>query len=83
MNITEVKGSLSTEDCIKELLTAGKSKTLGELWEDKIDCNHCKFRDTCRELSDKVEEEYGVNLYCHHVIDILLGTLDPADIEEV
>jgi hypothetical protein len=83
MDIKNVKGNLSTEEFIKELLPAARIGTLGELWEDKVDCNHCKFRDTCKELCDKVDEEYGVNLYCNQVIEILLGNLDPENIESL
>jgi hypothetical protein len=82
MDVKNIKGSLSKEEFLRELLPAVKIGTLGELWEDNVDCNHCKFKDTCDKLSNEIEEEYGVNVYCSQVINILVGDLDPKYFEE-
>jgi hypothetical protein len=82
MDIKKFKGSVSKEKFLEELLPAAKIETLGELWEDHVNCNNCNFRDQCRALSSELEAKLGSTLYCNQVIDILLGTLDPEDIEE-
>lgn len=36
-------GSVSNEDFILGLLSARGVETSGDIWEQLMDCNHCKF----------------------------------------
>ena len=82
MDIKNIKGSVSLDNFMEDLLSAVKVKTLGQLWEDHVSCNNCKYREICHELCEKLENERDINLYCSQVIDILTGELDPEDIEK-
>lgn len=75
MNIKEFKGSMTVADFADGLLNQKKCETFGALWEDYIDCNHCKYHEQCRAICDHYDSK-GVNLYCGQVIDYLLGDLD-------
>ncbi len=71
MEIKNLKGSVSLTDFIDDLCTGTQSETLGALWEDNVDCNHCKYRKQCEALGNEFEE-----ITCSQVIDHLLGDQD-------
>lgn len=75
MDIKELKGTMSVENFVDGLVAQTPDKTLGEIWEDTVDCNHCTYREQCQAISAYYEDK-GINLYCNQVIDYLLGDLD-------
>ena len=76
MNIKELKGTMSLSDFVEGLVDQKKLETLGQVWEDFVDCNHCSYREKCQAICNYYEEK-DINLYCSQVIDFLLGDLDP------
>ena len=72
MDIKELKGTMTLSD-FAEGITSGTKKSLGEVWENCVDCNHCPYREQCQTISDQIQDEYDVNVYCRQVIDYLLG----------
>ena len=80
MNINELKGSMTTDDFVVNLTSHAGCKTLGEVWEQCVTCNHCSYREQCQAISDKLLEDYDVNTYCNQVIDYLLGDKTLEDI---
>ena len=76
MDITKLKGSVSLTDFIEDLCTGAKSDTLGALWEENVDCNHCRYREQCRALGDAYD-----NITCSQVVDHLLGDLSLENLE--
>ena len=75
MDIKELKGTMTTSDFLEGLVDQKKSKSLGEVWEGIVDCNHCNYKEQCRAISDQIQDEYDVNVYCRQVIDYLLGDM--------
>ena len=73
MNIKELKGTMTTSDFLEGLVDQKKSKSLGEVWENYVDCNHCSYKEKCKAISDFIQDEYDVNTYCSQIIDYLLG----------
>lgn len=84
MNIKELKGTMDLSDFVEGLVDQKKVETLGAVWEDYVDCNHCSYREKCKAICDHYEDK-GVDLYCGQVIDYLLGDLDldslPTEVE--
>ena len=80
MNIKELKGTMTLEDFAEGITVQGNKKTLGAVWEHTIDCNHCNYRLQCRAISDQLLAEHDVNVFCHQVIDYLLGEKTIEDI---
>jgi hypothetical protein len=68
MDIKNLKGSVSITDFVDDLCTGSSSETLGALWEKSVDCNHCKYVESCRAIADEYE-----NINCRQVVDYLLG----------
>ena len=82
MDIKKYEGSLSLENFVEGLLTARvENKTLGEVWEDCVSCDHCPHRDACRDLTEYVFATKDTDLYCDQVIEILLGNLKIEEVE--
>lgn len=77
MDIKELKGTMTTSNFVEGLVDQKKAESLGEVWEDIVDCNHCPYTAQCKAISDYYEDQ-GINLYCGQVIDYLLGDLDPS-----
>lgn len=75
MDIKELKGTMSVENFVDGLNAQTPDKTLGEIWEDTVDCNHCTYREQCQAICAHYEDK-GIHLYCNQVIDYLLGDLD-------
>ena len=80
MDIKELKGTMTLEDFINSMTNNKGYKTLGGVWEDSVTCNNCSHRETCRKLSDKLLDDYNVNITCRQVIDFLLGDLTVEDL---
>lgn len=76
MEIKKLKGSMSVSDFADGLLSQNDSETFGEVWENYVDCNHCRYAKDCKAITDYYEDK-GINLYCSQVIDYLMGDLDP------
>ena len=73
MDIKELKGTMTLSDFAEGITAQPNKKTLGAVWEHTVDCNHCNYKEQCRLISDQIQEEYDVNVYCRQVIDYLLG----------
>lgn len=78
MDINELKGTMTLTDFAEGITSTGK-KNLGELWEANVDCNHCPYREQCQAISDKIQDEYDVNVYYRQVIDYLMGEMSMED----
>lgn len=74
MDIKELKGTMTLSD-FAEGITSGAKKSLGAVWENCVDCNHCPYIEQCRTISDQIQDEYDVNVYCRQVIDYLMGEM--------
>lgn len=74
MDIKELKGTITLSD-FAEGITSGTNRSLGEVWENCVDCNHCRYKDQCQAISDQIQDEYDVNVYCRQVIDYLMGEM--------
>ena len=70
MDIKKLEGSLSWEDFDEGLVSYGNCKTLGEVWEKCVNCNHCDHKAACEEFN---EEYYDYDIKCSQFIDMLLG----------
>ena len=68
MDIKKLEGSVSIEDFAEGLVSHGNCKSLGEVWEKCVTCNHCWHKEACEAL---IEKYYDIK--CNQVIDILLG----------
>lgn len=77
MDIKNLKGSMSVENFAEGI--AHKKKTLGAVWEDLVECNHCPYAEQCKAICEYVEEEYDVSAYCGQIIDYLLGDITIED----
>ena len=75
MDIKKLEGSVSVNDFIEGLVSHGNCKTLGEVWEKCVTCNHCEHKEACRAL---IDEHFEIK--CREVIDILLGNKKIEDI---
>ena len=75
MNIKELKGTVPVEEFADGMLSQKRFETFGALWEDYVDCGHCRFKDQCKAICDHYDAK-GVDLYCGEVIDYLLGDRD-------
>jgi hypothetical protein len=75
MNIKELKGTMNLSDFAEGLVGQKKAKSLGEVWEDFVDCNHCPYTEQCKAISNHIQNEYDVNTYCRQTIDYLLGDM--------
>ena len=74
MDIKELKGTMTLSD-FAEGITSARKKSLGTIWENCVDCNHCPYVEQCRTISDQIQDEYDVNVYCRQVIDYLMGEM--------
>lgn len=72
--IKKLEGSVSIEDFMRGLLLARDVETLGDVWEQGMDCNHCIFVKQCKAIGDHFDAE-GKNPTCGQIVDILLGDL--------
>lgn len=79
MDIKELKGSLALTDFADALVSSTRSKSFGDLWEKSVNCNDCKYRETCKAVADQLEDE-GININCRDFIDLLLGDRDIKDL---
>lgn len=75
INVKKYEGQMSIEEFTAGLLDCLECKTLGCIWEQRVVCQNCAYREACTELSDAMMTEHNVHLYCRQVIDILLGDL--------
>lgn len=75
MDIKELKGTMTISDFAEGLVGQKKAKSLGQVWEDIVDCNHCPYKEKCQAICDYIAEEYDVSAYCRQVIDYLLGDM--------
>ena len=75
MDIKELRGTMDLSDFAEGLVDQNKAKSLGAVWESFVACNHCSYREQCRLISDQIQEEYDVNVYCRQVINYLLGDM--------
>ena len=75
MNIKDLKGSVSDQEFLESFLTHGNFKSIGEVWEKNIDCNHCVYKDQCQFISDQIQDMYDVSTYCRQIINYLLGDM--------
>jgi hypothetical protein len=78
MDIKKYEGSMSLEAFAYGLRG---NKTLGDVWEDCVTCNHCSQREACKNLVEQMSTERGIDLFCGQVIDILLGNLKIEEVE--
>jgi hypothetical protein len=72
-------GSINQNEVIQGLLLARSIDTLGDIWEQLLDCNHCMFKTQCKKIGDAMEQ---LNKYptCGQIVDMLMGELKPEDI---
>lgn len=75
MDIKELKGTMDLSDFAEGLVSQKKAKSLGEVWENIVDCNHCPYKEKCQAISDYIQKKYDVNTYCRQIIDYLLGDM--------
>lgn len=75
MDIKSLKGTMTLSDFAEGITSQGNKRTLGAVWEHTIDCNHCNYREACKAISDHIQDEYDVNVYCRQVIDYLMGEM--------
>ena len=75
MDIKELKGTMTLENFAAGITAQPNKKTLGAVWEHTIDCNHCNYREQCKAISEQIQDEYDVTVYCRQVIDYLLGEM--------
>ena len=80
MNIKDYEGSISLEDFAEGITAQPGRETLGAVWEHTIDCNHCCFHGQCRDIADRVSDEYNYNICCRQIIDFLIGDKSIEDI---
>ena len=74
MDIKELKGTMTLSD-FAEGITSARKKSLGAVWENSVSCNDCAYREQCKTISDQIQDEYDVNVYCRQVIDYLMGEM--------
>ena len=80
MDIKKYEGKMSIEDFVDGLMSAyADSKTVGEVWEDCVSCDHCPYKQECGDITEYMLSK-DIEIYCDQVINILFGTLK---IEEV
>lgn len=79
MDIKNLKGSMSVADFADGIAAQKKAQTLGVVWEDIVDCDHCTYKEQCKAICDHVQNEYDVSAYCGQVIDYLLGEITIED----
>ena len=68
--------SISLEDFTSALLVANKHKTetLGDLWEELVECNKCPYSEQCNKLSAYMKDK-GKELHCNQYISVAMGEL--------
>lgn len=82
MDIKKFEGSRTLDEFINGLLLAGKSNTLGEVWEKCINCTNCLFAESCQLLCSALEEQDPTkNPTCRDVVNILLGEIKAEDLK--
>jgi MoaA/NifB/PqqE/SkfB family radical SAM enzyme len=77
MDIRKLRGSMTLSDFAEGI---SYKKSLGHLWEEEVDCNHCPYKTQCNQIHAQIEAEYGVGPYCRQIINFLLGESTIEDI---
>lgn len=85
MNKTEMtrfEGTLSTDDVVEALISSRVNKfgakTLPELYENLVKCEHCPFEKECDKLYAAMED-HDYSPYCNELLSILLGEKKISD----
>ena len=72
-------GSVNQDEFVQGLLLARGVETCGDIWEQLMDCNHCKFVQQCKQLGDAIEQ-LNKQPRCGQIVDMLMGVLKPEDL---
>jgi hypothetical protein len=72
-------GSVNQDEFVQGLLLARGVETCGDIWEQLMDCNHCKFVQQCKQLGDMLEQ-LNKHPRCGQIVDMLMGGLQPEDL---